>query len=742
MLHGGPAVADGVRRTSARPPARRQAGLALTHLCLHGGRPVPREDLADACWPAGPPTSVASSLRRVLSDLRSWLQEAGATASVSSAHGCYVLDLGHDRVDLEVAASAVAAAELLPGPDALQVLREAEVLTREPLVPGLAAPWLDDARVHAQARRWHLLEALAEAERRHGDPDAAVAAAEEVLRGDPLREPAHRLLIAAHHRAGRTASALQAYEQCRAVLLDQVGVTPSPETVLLHRQVLGAEGLAVLPTTGPALGEVRSRLARIEHEERIVALETRLGDLDLHGSGDVARRLDLLVELGRARWSSRRSASQVLDVALSVAHVALVEGSRHHLAEAAALLAVNTGVGRADAEILDLCARALRTFPDDDVVRARVLTLRAELASGDEAVQHGRAAVAAARRAGHPGVLLDALLGLDRSTAWRPADAERLDRGRECAELAGQVLRWRLRPSYEPHTRAQLGDVGWLRHEAARLATLAGSSGQWEPAFYARAYRATSALLSGDVQGAASLAEELLADTRDDVNAINAASGLQLALLREAGGVDELLPVVAAVAAANPGLTAFGAAHALGCAVAHRHDLARPLLERLLAAGLADVDRDLVWLLALGSLAEACALVALEAPEPDQDAAWADLLLPLLEPYAGQLCAGAHGVVVLDSVNTLRGMLLVTRGRGADAEEALRSARRAAQQQGTPLLAARADAWLGVVPHLDPDEREALQREAAAVAAVAGRAGLQEMVGRLHGARAVPGLLP
>lgn len=71
---------------------------------------------------------------------------------------------------------------------------------------------------------------------------------------------------------------------------------------------------------------------------------------------------------------------------------------------------------------------------------------------------------------------------------------------------------------------------------------------------------------------------------------------------------------------------------------------------------MAAVDRDHVYLLYLAGLAEACAIVdepaARHVPE----------VLALLAPYAGQLCIGAHGVVVMNAADSCRGMLACVAG--------------------------------------------------------------------------------
>lgn len=736
-LHGGPAVTWDGRRTSQRAPTRRQASLALAYLGLHRLAAVPLDELADACWPDGPPATWAPSLRRVLSDLRAWLRASGTRAVVVSAQGACHLEMEGDLLDVEEAEVLLAAAPSLPPAERLDALRSSDALTREPLLPGLRAPFLDDARLAAGLRRQTILEARADAEVHIGDVDAAVAAAHEVVRLDPLRESAYRLAMAAHHRAGRTGKALRVYETCRATLAEELGVPPSTETVMLYRALLRADrphpGGGVRPSSG--YGSVGRHLRAIHEQEELVALESQLVEVDLHTVG-VRNRLDVLIELGRAQWRMHGRAAAVLDVALAASEAAIAEGSADHTAAALDLLTAYTGVGRIDPEAERVCERARSAFPGSSLVEARVLTLQAEMRTGVDAVAAAEQAVAVARESGDDVAVLDALVALGRSLAWTPDVHRRLGVAAECERLLHSgVDPWRSRPTYEPHTRAQLGDVQWMVKEAERLSRVAAATGQWEPAFYARAYTASTALLSGDVESASVMAHETLALAGDDVDAVNAASGLIMAVTRERGDVDAILPSIADIAAADPAIGAFGAAHALARAVVGQHEMAAEIIRGLSGHALDAVDRDVVWLLCLGALAETLAVLALEAPELVRDTDIAPVI-SLLDPYAGQACTGAHGIVTLGTVDAFRGMLLASVGEFAAAERALSSAAALEKRMDAPLLEARTSAWLAHVlsrtaPVKNARRAARLRTRALTIARAPGRQGLEDMVTRI-----------
>ncbi len=65
-------------------------------------------------------------------------------------------------------------------------------------------------------------------------------AVKEVLALEPFRETGYQLLMRAHAGAGNPAEALRVYERCRALLAEELGVSPSPATESLHLDILRA----------------------------------------------------------------------------------------------------------------------------------------------------------------------------------------------------------------------------------------------------------------------------------------------------------------------------------------------------------------------------------------------------------------------------------------------------------------------------------------------------------------------
>lgn len=222
----------------------RHGRLALVRLALARHRPVPIGELADAIWGADVPASVDSSLRAVISKLRSAMigAEASPAPTIAFDAGCYQLRAPGAWVDVEAAANAVDHAEGAwragTSEGAWSHATVAAAIARRPLLPGEDASWIAEAQ--GRLRRVHVraLTVLAEVWRERGDDGLAVATATELVALEPFREASHRALIAAYQAAGDAAEAARAYAACRRLLREELGVDPSPETERLHRQVL------------------------------------------------------------------------------------------------------------------------------------------------------------------------------------------------------------------------------------------------------------------------------------------------------------------------------------------------------------------------------------------------------------------------------------------------------------------------------------------------------------------------
>ena len=248
----------------------RQGRLVFAYLVAERGRPVPRDELAEALWGSAPPASWDKALTVIASKLRGALTDVGVEggAALTSAFGCYRLDLPEGSwVDVIVAADAADAAEQALALGHLEEARagagSAVGLLRQPFLPGEDGAWVDAKRRELDDVQGRALNVLAEACLRLGDAPEAAKWAEQAIALEPFRESGYRRLMEAHAAAGNRAEALQVYERCRLLLVEELGAYPSPETDSVYRRLLAAPGPEDGASTAPAGLEDVDRPERI-----------------------------------------------------------------------------------------------------------------------------------------------------------------------------------------------------------------------------------------------------------------------------------------------------------------------------------------------------------------------------------------------------------------------------------------------------------------------------------------------
>ena len=236
-------VVDGV--TADLTSLGRLGALTLGYLATEHRRPVSRDELADIVWAGCPPPTWPHALRNAVNRARRALDGAGLTGAevVTAASGCYRLCLPPGAViDVErAAASLQEARQALAGNGraALEAADEAVALSAGQFLSGLGGDWVEGRQSALGELHLSALEALSEARTMTGDAPGAVDAAAESLRRQPFRESAHLRLIQAHAGAGNRAEALRAYERCRRVLAEELGVSPSAATEAVYRRLVG-----------------------------------------------------------------------------------------------------------------------------------------------------------------------------------------------------------------------------------------------------------------------------------------------------------------------------------------------------------------------------------------------------------------------------------------------------------------------------------------------------------------------
>lgn len=231
----------GGRRVDAQLPGR-QGRLLFVYLVLGRATPFSRDELAAAIWPDHAPAKAEAGLRVVLSRLRAVL---GAETITGRAEVRF--DLGADvRVDLETAEAKIheaeAAAVVEDWPRAMAAAAAAYAISGRGFLAGEDAPWVAERRALLEDVHLRALEFDATASLHVGGSELAAVKrdARRLMHLSPYRESGYRLLMEALEAEGNGAEALVVYEQLRTLLRDDLGTTPSPKTLAVHRRLLEA----------------------------------------------------------------------------------------------------------------------------------------------------------------------------------------------------------------------------------------------------------------------------------------------------------------------------------------------------------------------------------------------------------------------------------------------------------------------------------------------------------------------
>ena len=265
---------DGVLIEEERLPGR-QGRLVFAYLVSEHGRPVTRDELAEAIWGATPPARWEKALGVIASKLRVLLGECGLDGAkvLTSAFGCYRLELPQgSSVDVLAAARAADDAEtaLARGltEQAKAAAREAVAVVRLPFLPGEDGAWVEQKRRELADVLDRALDCLADACLRSGEASEAAKWAQEAIALQPFRESGYRRLMHAHAAAGNRAEALQVYERCRQFLDQELGAYPSPETESIYRELLKTpteEQPGAPSEPGPVSGAVATLVGESPH---------------------------------------------------------------------------------------------------------------------------------------------------------------------------------------------------------------------------------------------------------------------------------------------------------------------------------------------------------------------------------------------------------------------------------------------------------------------------------------------
>ena len=225
--------------------SKRRAVLAI--LVLHANEVVRTDRLIEELWPENPPTNAPAALHSHIWRLR---KDLGGDVLGTKPWG-YVLRTEPEAIDLRRFERLVVEARPLPAQERTEQLLTALALWRGPALADLAnEPALQVEIARLEELRLSTIEQRIDADLELGGHAELVRELEVLVAEHPLRERLRGQLILALYRSGRQAEALETYRETRRVLVEELGIEPSPELRELEQAILRQDP-SLTPTPAP-----------------------------------------------------------------------------------------------------------------------------------------------------------------------------------------------------------------------------------------------------------------------------------------------------------------------------------------------------------------------------------------------------------------------------------------------------------------------------------------------------------
>jgi DNA-binding SARP family transcriptional activator/streptogramin lyase len=233
--------------------------IVLAVLLLHANEFVSRERLIDELWGVAPPATARKAVNVYVSKLRKTLS-GNAHDPIATADGGYRLVVDPDLLDANRMRSLVEGARtrMADGDSeaAWRLLQEALAFWRGPTLAGLALESLgrDEVAQLDELRLTVLMDRI-DCDLARGRHEHVLGELQVLVREHPHRERLRAQQMLALYRADRQADALDAYQQARHDLMDELGIEPSEALRRLQQAILRHDPALEVPAgTAAATG--------------------------------------------------------------------------------------------------------------------------------------------------------------------------------------------------------------------------------------------------------------------------------------------------------------------------------------------------------------------------------------------------------------------------------------------------------------------------------------------------------
>jgi DNA-binding SARP family transcriptional activator len=261
--------------------ARQRALLAV--FLLHRGETLSTDRLIDELWGERPPATATKSVQVHVSRLRKALASGGGdTVIVTREHG-YELRLDPERLDAHrferlVAEGRNDLAAGRPKPAASALEGALSLWRGQPLADLAYEPFAQREAARLEELRLEALEALIDAKLELGAHAELVGRLRALIGEHPFRERLRAQLMLALYRCDRQADALQAYQDARLTLVEELGIEPSERLRDLERAILAQEPQLHLVAATPEPAAEPQRGTFVGRERELAELVGGLDD--------------------------------------------------------------------------------------------------------------------------------------------------------------------------------------------------------------------------------------------------------------------------------------------------------------------------------------------------------------------------------------------------------------------------------------------------------------------------------
>jgi DNA-binding SARP family transcriptional activator len=222
----------------------------LSLLLLNEGKVVSKNSLISEIWDLRPPKSVQTTLQTYVMQIRKHLSKAldmpatGIAKSVLlTRNGGYTLTLRDSTIDLQqyrsLERAGMSAFEKRDDDGAVRIFDQALALWR-----GAAFADVEHGRVlepevaGLEQSRLTIVECRLEAELRRGRHRESLSELASLSARYKHNESLHFLYLLALYRSGWRGKALQMYHELRELMIEELGLDPSPRLQQLHQALL------------------------------------------------------------------------------------------------------------------------------------------------------------------------------------------------------------------------------------------------------------------------------------------------------------------------------------------------------------------------------------------------------------------------------------------------------------------------------------------------------------------------